>query len=432
MKQTTDVGITLSIFDEKKIMKVAMIGCGKLGYPCAMKMWEAGHDVIGVDPWMSQADTEFPIYHSITDRLQDRDIIFIAVPTPHEKAYGGEKPTTHLPPKDFDYSIVEDVLTQLSSICTEKQLVVLISTVLPSTNRKLLRCADLPFRYIYNPYLIAMGSVEWDMVNPEMVIIGTSDGDETTDAKVLVDFYKTMMQNNPRYVIGTWEEAESIKIFYNTWISTKIALSNMIQDVAMRIGNMNVDVVTKALADSTMRIAGPAYMKAGMGDGGACHPRDGIALSYLANTLNLGYDMFKSLNETREQQAKNVAKFLVRESRGFETPRPIYIHGRAYKPHVRYTDGSYSELIGHYVEELTGRPPIYVDPLTDDHVDVIDGVVLMAHHAPTTYSHARVIGSSSQKFYAPIVAGSTVVDIWRYLTVDDVPDCTLIHYGNTR
>jgi len=61
-----------------------------------------------------------------------------------------------------------------------------------------------------------------------------------------------------------------MKIFYNTFISNKIALVNMIQDVAHKLGNMDVDRVTQALAKSTKRIVSPAYMKAGMGDGGAC------------------------------------------------------------------------------------------------------------------------------------------------------------------
>ena len=61
----------------------------------------------------------------------------------------------------------------------------------------------------------------------------------------------------------------------------------MIQDVAERLGNMDVDVVTKALAKSTQRIISAKYMKAGMGDGGTCHPRDNIALRYLANKYNI-------------------------------------------------------------------------------------------------------------------------------------------------
>ena len=86
------------------------------------------------------------------------------------------------------------------------------------------------------------------------------------------------MKNNPRYEVGTWDEAECIKVFYNTFISAKIGLVNMIQDVAVKQGNINVDVVTNALAKSSMRIMGPKYMTAGLGDAGPCHPRDNIAL----------------------------------------------------------------------------------------------------------------------------------------------------------
>ena len=63
-----------------------------------------------------------------------------------------------------------------------------------------------------------------------------------------------MMNNDPRYVVGTWDECECIKIFYNTFISAKLSLVNMIQDVAEKQGNINVDVVTDALRKSDQRI----------------------------------------------------------------------------------------------------------------------------------------------------------------------------------
>lgn len=245
-----------------------MIGLGKLGLPCAEMMMRA-HDVVDISP----RTAPFPIAQTIAEAIEGREIIFVAVPTPHDPAYGGETPTSHLPPKDFDYSIVESVFHELAEHVTD-QIVVLISTVLPGTVRS--RLAPLlpgGAKLVYNPYLIAMGTVAWDMVNPEMLIIGTKDGDLTAEGKVLADFYATFMENDPRVEIGTWEEAEAIKITYNTFISAKIGLVNMIQDVAERIGHMNVDVVTGALAKSTQRIMGPKYMTAGMGDGGACfHP----------------------------------------------------------------------------------------------------------------------------------------------------------------
>ena len=90
-----------------------------------------------------------------------------------------------------------------------------------------------------------------------------------------------MEKENTRYEIGTLDEAECIKVFYNTFISAKIGLTNMIQDVAEKNGNINCDVVANALAKSTQRIMGEMYMKPGMGDGGPCHPRDNIPLSCL-------------------------------------------------------------------------------------------------------------------------------------------------------
>ena len=405
-------------------MKIGFIGTGKLGMPCAEAIASKGHNVTGYDV-AKRTSHQVTIMPTIKDAVEGRDIVFVAVPTPHDPDYDGRAPTAHLNPKDFNYDIVKDVLAEANKHMTQDQLLVLISTVLPGTTRK--QFVDLVpnTRFVYNPYLIAMGSVAWDMVNPEMVMIGTEDGSATGDAEQLVDFYKTIMENNPRYEIGTWDECECIKVFYNTFISAKIGLVNMIQDVAQQQGNINVDVVTDALAQSTMRIMGPQYMKAGMGDGGGCHPRDNIALRYMANELGLGYDLFDSIMNAREIQAKNIALELVQHAN--EHNMQIVIHGKAYKPNVEYCDGSYSLLIGHYCEEQ-GFEPVYVDPLTGDEYDPTETCVfLLAHSASTTYKYTGK--DSADKLYCDIPNGSIVVDPWRsYVN----PNCTVIHYGNTR
>jgi UDPglucose 6-dehydrogenase len=352
----------------------------------------------------------------------------VAVQTPHDPDYDGSKPITHLPNKDFDYTTVKDVLSQIDAWTSPDQLVVLISTVLPGTVRRELRPCITNARFIYNPYLIAMGSVEWDMVNPEMIIVGTEDGSETGDAQELIDFYKPLMQNDPRYVVGTWDEAESIKIFYNTFISTKIGLVNMIQDVAMKNGNINVDVVTDALANSTVRIMSSKYMRAGMGDAGPCHPRDNIALRWLAENLNLDYDIFDTVMHAREQQAKNLAKFLKRIQ--VETNLPIFIMGKAYKPDVDYCDGSYSLLIGHYLEEVQAKY-FYIDPLTGDQPPFTDWPVIafLAHNREITYGYTG--GQNEQEFYCDLESGSVIVDPWRKYSKENTK-YKVIHYGNTR
>lgn len=392
--------------------KVAMIGVGKLGQDCAEVMAEH-YNVVGYDV-EPRNPANFKMALSIGEAVNNRDIIFIAAPTPHDPVYGGETPTSHLPNKDFDYNIVKGILTEVNKHVNKNQLVVLISTVLPGTVRNHLEPLITNARFIYNPYLIAMGTVKWDMVNPEMVIIGTEDGSVTGDADELINFYKPFMKNNPRYEVGTWDEAESIKIFYNTFISTKLALVNMIQDVAETNGNINVDVVTNALKRSTYRIMGPAYMNAGLGDGGACHPRDNIALRYLADRLDLGYDLFDAIMKAREVQAKRMAK------KCLEYGKNITILGKAYKPGVPYTIGSPSLLVGHYITELGGTVHYY-DPNTND-LDI-----------RKDWTDAYLIGYWEEWVKPAIPSGATVIDPWRKF-LDLVPgeNYEVINYGNTR
>ena len=385
-------------------MKIGFIGVGKLGKDAAEVMANH-HDVIGYDV-VEVKPSNFVMVDSIGKVCKDREIIFIAVPTPHDPLYDGRYPTSHLPNKDFDYSIVKQVILEVNKYTTKNQLVVLISTVLPGTIRREFIPLCENFRFIYNPYLIAMGTVKFDMVNPEMIIIGTEDGSLTGDAKLLIDFYDTLVTKTTRCEVGTWDEAEAIKIFYNTFISTKVALVNMIQDVAEKNGNMNVDIVTGALERSTQRILGPAYMKAGMGDGGGCHPRDNIALRYMSEKLGLGYDLFDSIMEAREVQAKNMATRLVELSKEYDLP--IIILGKSYKPDVDYLDGSSSILVSHYVNELG----VQVD--FDVETPKI-AIYLLAHF---------------NKFHEyPFPKESIIVDPWRSYKSEIN---SVIYYGNTR
>ena len=359
-------------------MNIGFIGLGKLGLDCAEVMAEK-YNVCGYDIYPRTSEL-VKVYETPKEMIDNSDWIFIAVQTPHAEGYDGSTPSAHMEPKDFGHDAVKDAIRMVNEHATESKRVVLISTVLPGTTRReFYSMLDEKHQFLYNPYLIAMGSVKWDFANPEMVMIGTETG-KPNEMQDLISLYSPLMKNNPRYVTGTWDECEAIKIFYNTFISAKVGLVNMIQDFAMKIGNINVDVVTDALAQSNMRIMGPKYMTAGMGDAGACHPRDNIALRWLAEEYDVGYDMFNTIMGAREVQAKNLAQFLVDHSKG----RPIVIHGKAYKPDVPFCIGSYSTLIGWYVEEL-GKNVVYLDPIADDPTNVVGSineasVVLMAHN----------------------------------------------------
>ena len=385
-------------------MNIGFIGLGKLGMPSAEVFAEKnmvyGYDII------PKSNANIRICASIKEVAENAEIIFIAIQTPHHKDYGGEIPASQLPKMNFDYSFLESVMAELNTAVSDNQLVVVISTVLPGTIRKRIHPLLSRGKLIYNPYLIAMGTVQEDLKNPEMLIVGTEDGIEDEHFQKLITLYKNTIGHNFRIEYGTWEEAESIKIFYNTFISMKIAVVNMIQDVAEEIGNMNVDVVTEALANSTKRIISKSYMKAGMGDGGPCHPRDNIALSWLAQDLHLPYDIFTSITESREQQAKRLAQKLVSYN------NPVVILGISYKPNVSLTDGSYGLLVASYLKDL--GCDVFYDRHTNDEIKY---TYLIAHE--NVYNEY------------PFTADSVVVDVWRSFKTNR-SDIQVVHYGNTR
>ena len=80
--------------------KIAFIGLGKLGMPCAEAVAQKGFDVTGYDI-VQKTSKHVEIKDSISETVRDRDIVFVATPTPHEDGYDGRSPTSHLPVKDL-------------------------------------------------------------------------------------------------------------------------------------------------------------------------------------------------------------------------------------------------------------------------------------------------------------------------------------------
>ena len=96
---------------------------------------------------------------------------------------------------------------------------------------------------------------------------------------------------------------------------------------------------------------------------------------------------------------------------------------------MAYLEGSYSLLVGHYLAEM-GRPPVYIDPLTEDSVpESVKGIVLLAHNRQITYGYAGE--ERPQELYCAIESGSVVVDPWRTYPRNK-QGIKVLHYGNTR
>ena len=369
--------------------KIGFIGLGKLGLEAA-EFFSNKNNVSGYDI-LPKKSKKIKIEEKI-ENLKDRDIIFISVQTPHDNKYDGSLPTSNLKTKDFDYSYVIDVIEKLNQFVNKKQIICLISTVLPGTIReKFLNFAK--FELIYNPYLIAMTSVSEDMLNPETIILGYQKN--SNKIKIIKNLYLDNCKKVPFFVEGTYEEAESFKIFYNTWITNKINFVNMIQDVCHKIGNSDPQKICKYLSMSSKRITSDKYMIPGLGDGGPCHPRDNIALSYLNQKIGLNYDFFKFTTSIREQQAQNLANFIIEIYN--QNNLELIINGLSYKENCNINDGSYINLICYYLNKNKVFFKI-IDPLLSPiELEEKEYLIFLGH----------------QNLYFKPKKNSIIIDVWR-------------------
>lgn len=371
-------------------MNIGFIGLGKLGLPCAAAMSvKTGKTIYGYDvnpniqkyiddrktpyiegqleEYLSNAD--FSIKESIDGVLDNADIVFVAVPTPHIERFEGNCPMPD-DRADFDYNYLKDVVKKIQIYLEnnkDKNLdIVIISTVLPGT----IRSQILPLltmregvNLFYNPYFIAMGTTIHDFLNPEFILIGRV----SEDSERLVSIYKSFL--SCPIVEITLESAELTKVAYNTFIGMKIVFANTLAEITEKIGG-HVDEVTNTLSLGSNRIISNRYMKAGMGDGGGCHPRDQIAMSWLAQKLDLSFDIFEMIAKARDEQSLYFAKLLKKYQE--ERRQKVIILGNSYKKNVGITVGSPSILLQHYLKELD-VDFIAFDPLQKEEDLICDG-----------------------------------------------------------
>jgi len=347
-------------------MKVGFIGAGKLGLPVALATEAAGHEVAVYDPSpvvrQIRETGVLPYVEQDAQALLDKsnlrfeepefiagwaDLIFVAVQTPHQPEFEG---TTRLTDNrsDFDYRYLAQALNNLTYA---KCPVVVISTVLPGTIERV-----ATRQVLYNPFFIAMGTTIPDFRNPEFVLVGT-DG---AHPGVLRDFYATI-HDRPVFVT-TIKTAELTKVAYNTFIGLKIAFANTMMELCEKTG-ADVDDLVDALSLADRRLMAPSYLRGGMGDGGGCHPRDNIALSWLARESDLSYDLFGVLMECRERQTEWLAD-LAADTAG-DPMFNLEILGKAYKPNTALTVGSPSTLLANILTER-GITFTHTDPYEEE------------------------------------------------------------------
>jgi len=152
-----------------------------------------------------------------------------------------------------------------------------------------------------------------------------------------------------------------------------------------------------------------------MGDGGGCHPRDNIALSWLSDELGLKFNWFDNIMKQREIQTEWFADLIEENIIDKETPR-ICILGKTFKPETNLITGSPATLLKNILEER-GHNVVHYDPYVDNYK-------LYTGEEPCCY----FIGTKHEKFTTwKFNDGSTILDPWRYIPEQD--NCEVIHIG---
>jgi len=224
-------------------VNIGFAGLGKLGLPVALAIESKGHSVVGYDPadgpretlrtrrmTYREADADALLQQSriemlpVEELVRRSDLIFVTIQTPHEPRFEG---VTRLPleTRDFDYRYLCAGVTELCAAIErigKQRILVVVSTVLPGTMRRDIKPLLGPrARLCYNPFFVAMGTAIRDFLHPEFVLFGV---DDDVSAAAAEEFYRTI--HTAPFRRTTVEEAEIIKVLYNTFVSTKIAFAN--------------------------------------------------------------------------------------------------------------------------------------------------------------------------------------------------------------
>jgi UDPglucose 6-dehydrogenase len=310
---------------------IGVIGVGWVGLVTATCFAELGHEVTAVDVDAAKINTlkagEVPFHESglqemlarngerisfTTEIAEARDrcpLLFVCVDTP----------PTHS--GDADLSRVHAVVEDLRS--DGRHALVMKSTVPAGTGHSIRR--DLPgIAYVSCPEFLKEGSAIEDFMHPDRVVIGADPGDEWA-ADAVAAVYGPLGGELVRTDVAS---AEMIKLASNAFLATKISFINEIANVCEEIG---ADVAEVARGMGLDERIGPAFLRAGIGYGGSCFPKDTQALKQLAGNTGYHFQLLTSVIEVNELQKRRVVSKLAKHL-GSLVGRKIALLGLAFKP----------------------------------------------------------------------------------------------------
>jgi UDPglucose 6-dehydrogenase len=339
-------------------LRLSVIGCGYVGLVTGACLAEAGHDVVCTDidkERIAQLQAGgVPIYErylqailcsarkagriSYTadagEAIRGCDAIFICVGTPPKET--GEA----------DLSAIDHVARQIATEARSPKLVIEKSTVPARTGLELRRAltaysrnSNVSFRVVSNPEFLREGTAVEDFFHPDRIVAGVEDESSASDIR---EIYRPILERNFKcpvhdgncpatttvpLLITTINSAELIKHASNSFLALKISYANVIADLCEKIG-ADVEEVTRAMGLDP-RI-GSQFLRAGLGFGGFCFPKDVQAFIHLAGTVGVDFDILKAAERVNKQR---ISRFLekVRHALWVVKGKRVALLGLAFK-----------------------------------------------------------------------------------------------------
>jgi UDPglucose 6-dehydrogenase len=318
------------------VSRIAIFGAGYVGLVTGACFADLGHEVVVRDVLPERIEHlqagEVPIYEpgldEVLERCRDRlsftldvreavdgaDFLYVAVGTP--PTYAG----------DADLSAVWTVVDELPD--DARVTIVMKSTVPVGTGEKVRAALDArgleAVGYVSNPEFTAEGTAVRDFMEPDRVVIGAfadEDGDAVEALHAGIDAPVVRADVN---------SAEMIKLAANAFLVTRISFINEIANVCELVG---ADVKNVAEGIGLDHRLGPHFLRAGIGWGGSCFPKDSLALKQLAANSGYHFHLMNAVIEVNELQKRRVLQKLERHLGKLRGKR-IALLGLAFKPNT--------------------------------------------------------------------------------------------------
>jgi len=402
-------------------MKVCVIGAGYVGLVTGACLAEIGHNVICVDKENSKINSLSegicPIYEigleelikknlkkktlnftaDLAGAIRSQDIIFICVGTPP------------LPNGKPDLTSLDDVSKLIGSCLNGYKIIVNKSTVPIGTAKRVKKIIkeneskrnnkneSFDFDIISNPEFLKEGEAVNDAFFPERIVIGS---ESHKAVEIMKELYKSIINQDFEYdvknsrnnrkkipiIITDSTSSELIKYASNAFLATKISFINEVANICERVGANIIDVTYGMGLDSRI---GNKYLRAGIGWGGSCFPKDVRALAFTAEEYGAPANILNAVIQVNNYQRYRIIQKAM-DTLGIIEDKIIGVLGIAFKPDTNDTREAPSITIINKFLELGAEVRAY-DPVVKKCPREMDDKVIIANDIYETVKNADLL-----------------------------------------